>query len=122
MQMRISIFWGTAALMLIAAMVFSGCAEEGKSGTAPLDCGSLGSAHDGHCHCNEGALFNGETCVSADQITALCVDDHDDADHDDADHVSEAACRCPASGDCPCDHGAVEQVGAASYCVPELHD
>jgi hypothetical protein len=101
----------------------SGCAEEGASGTTPIDCGEHGTEHDGHCHCHDGYLFANETCVAAEQVTALCEEhDEEDAEHEDAEHEHHhEACRCPDVGDCHCEHGDIVTIGVLSFCVSELH-
>ncbi|MCK9463913.1 MAG: hypothetical protein M0R80_30215 [Proteobacteria bacterium] len=102
-----------AMLSVAASVAAIGCAEEGESGEAALDCGEHGTEHDGHCHCDEGWLFDGAACVTPTGITALCgeggYDDH-------------AACLCPEDGDCPCEDGEIEEHDGAEYCVPELHE
>lgn len=106
-------------LMTASLLAFGACSsDEGESGDTPIDCGEHGSEHDGHCHCETGFLFNGTTCVSADQITEECHEHDADAG---AEHHHEA-CVCPATGDCHCEEGTIETIGANSYCVPNLHD
>jgi hypothetical protein len=100
--------WMVAALML----ALPGCGKEGKEGTKPLDCGELGTAHDGHCHCAAGALFDGERCVLPEQVTRVCGAETGAKDE-------HAACVCPEQGACPCDHGTVQTLGGRGYCVPE---
>ena len=101
------------ALFTITAVAAAACAEEGEAGEAALDCGEHGTEHDGHCHCDDGWLFDGTTCVTPAEITAVCGED----DHDD-----HAACRCPDDADCPCENGEIEEHDGADYCVPELHE
>ncbi len=126
---------GTMLLSLSLVLFFAGCAEEGESGTATVDCGGHGSVHNGHCHCDQGFLYAQETCVEASQITAVCMDhEHEDGDvveeedgHEGDEHEAEEheehhdACLCPATGECHCESGTVEKIGANSYCVPNLH-
>ncbi len=96
----------------------SGCGEKGEEGSTPVDCGAHGSEHDGDCHCDEGYLFNESTCVPFAEITELCAGEATHAAEEEHEH---GACLCPAEGECFCDHGEVQVLGAASYCVPELH-
>lgn len=104
-----------AGLALVA--LAPGCVtEDGEGGETPIDCGEHGSAHDGHCHCDEGFLFDGATCVAPDSITQVCEEHVADAD---ADH-HHGACVCPSTGTCPCE-GTVETIGGKSYCLPDLH-
>jgi len=120
-KILITVLLAASSLFIIA------CPEEGESGSAAIDCGELGAEHDGHCHCNEGALFDGETCVAAADITDICAEedhseDTEDTDHTADEHVHEAACLCPVTGDCLCDHGEIIETGGASFCTPELHE
>ena len=92
-----------------------GCAEEGEEGSAAIDCGDHGTEHEGHCHCDAGYLFDGETCVDPSAVTVVCGTA-------EAEEQPHGACVCPDEGDCPCDHGAIETYGDHDYCVPELHD
>ena len=112
------------AILLATALLGMGCAEEGEVGELPLDCGEHGDAHDGHCHCDDGFLFDGAICVAPEEITEICGEHEEGADTDSSQHDVEAhgACRCPATGVCPCDHGELETVGGQDYCVPELHE
>lgn len=96
-----------------------GCAEEGESGEAALDCGEHGTEHDGHCHCDDGWLFDGTTCVTPSEITEPCGED---AASDAGEEDHHEACLCPDVGDCPCDEGTVEEYGGAEYCVPALDE
>ena len=115
------------ALPLAASL--TGCPEEGEGGSEGIDCGDHGSAHEGHCHCDAGYLFDGETCVAPAEITQICEEEADeeageevDEDaHEEEAHEEHGACVCPAEGACPCDHGEIEEHGGVSYCVPELH-
>lgn len=130
---------------VLASSIFTlilafGCAEAGDDGDAGIDCGDYGSAHDGHCHCEEGYAFDGETCVALDSISIVCeshdehaddteahTDDDDTDTHDDeSEHENEhehahEACICGGeAADCECDGELVTQ-GGSSYCLPELH-
>ena len=112
----------TATFMMIAT-VFVSCAEKGVSGTDALDCGEHGSAHDGHCHCNEGYFFDGYTCVAPAEITDVCEDETSDAgaaDTAETEH-DHTACVCPTDGECPCD-GEISTYDGKEYCAPELHE
>ena len=143
----------TAALLVagltLLAPALAGCGEKGESGTTGVNCGEHGTAHGDHCHCDQGFLFDGATCLVPDDIDEICeahadeladagaaqVDGgHDEEaheehneeaheEHDDEGHDAHAhgACRCPAKGDCHCDHGQIEEHGGLRYCVPELH-
>lgn len=105
----------------LAASCFAACGEAGASGEAPLDCGP-GTYHDGHCHCDEGYLFDGTTCVDPSQITGICEEHEEDADAGEEEHAHEA-CRCPEPpAECPCDHGEIESFGGDDFCVPELDE
>ena len=98
-----------SAIALVMVFFTLSCAEEGSAGEAAVDCGTHGAEHDGHCHCDAGYLYDGAICVTPEEITAVCgaqADEH-------------TACRCPAEGDCPCDHGTVETIGVDDFCVPE---
>ncbi len=110
-------FIAIASFCLTATGGFSGCAEEGEEGEAPLDCGEHGTEHDGHCHCDDGYLWNGTTCVAADEITEICAE-HDGGTAEE----NHSACACPDDGACPCDHGNIATIGGQDYCVPELHE
>ena len=118
----------TILVNIVLSLFFAtACAEAGKSGDEGIDCGDHGSAHDGHCHCESGYLFNGETCVVPDEITEICeASEENDADAGadtttvEAEHHHEA-CRCPEGETCPCD-GTVVTLGGVDYCEPELHD
>jgi hypothetical protein len=102
-------------------LLFPACGEAGESGEAPLDCGP-GTYHDGHCHCDEGYLFDGATCVDPSEITEICEEHEADTDAEEEEH-SHAACLCPEPPEeCPCDHGGIESFGGSDYCVPELHE
>ncbi len=91
-----------------------GCAEEGEEGSSGIDCGDNGSEHDGHCHCDAGYLFNGETCVTPSEITELCEEPLE-GEH------QHHACVCPASGECFCDGEIVNHEGI-DYCELDLHE
>ncbi|MDJ0766377.1 MAG: hypothetical protein QNJ97_25610 [Myxococcota bacterium] len=121
-KMRKKIFRIVLSLGLTAVMAIAfACAEEGSAGTSPVDCGPNGSEHDGHCHCDSGYLFDGETCVDPIQITEVCGEHEADSDTQEQDH-EHGACVCPAQEACPCDHGEIETIGERQYCVPELHE
>ena len=98
--------------------IIIGCAEEGKEGTTGIDCGEHGSEHAGHCHCDEGYLFDGETCVAPEAITEICHTPDGGAESEEAHH--HEACRCPDEGECHCDDGEITTFGGRDYCVPEL--
>lgn len=107
-------------MMVVVGMlaVLQACISEvGKGGETPMDCGEHGSAHDGHCHCDEGFLFDGSTCVFPDDITTVC---HEHEEEGEEEH-HHGACLCPTEGVCPCD-GTVESTGGKSYCVPKVHE
>jgi hypothetical protein len=119
---------------VIAALVFPvvACSSgEGSEGTTAQACDGHGTSHAGHCHCDDGYLFDGTTCVGPAQITALC-EEHEEPDagtvdggEGDAavdDHDHEVACRCPATGACPCAHGEVQTLAGKLYCVPALDE
>jgi hypothetical protein len=112
------------ALLSAAAFMGMGCAEEGEVGEMPLDCGEHGDAHGGHCHCEDGFLYDGVSCVAPEEITEICGEHLEEAETESSQHDMEAhgACRCPATGVCPCEHGELETVGGQDYCVPELHE
>lgn len=113
--MTLRLFATGLALLALA----SGCVTEaGEGGETPIDCGEHGSAHDGHCHCDDGFLFDGTTCVSPDAITHVC-EEHDEDAGAEAEH-HHGACLCPSTGTCPCE-GTVESIGGKSYCLPDLH-
>lgn len=104
-------------------LVNFGCGSDGKEGTAPVHCGSHGTLHDGHCHCDTGYLFNSKTCVTPSEITEICIEEVHITNSTDAgaeEHEHET-CLCPSTGECPCDHGEVETYATKNYCVPELH-
>lgn len=99
-----------------------GCASEGDEGTSGVDCGKHGTEHDGHCHCDTGYLFHDDTCLAAADVTELCeAEAETTTDADALEEHHHAACLCPETGDCPCHEGTLETLGAAVYCVPELH-
>lgn len=130
--------------ILTLSLQLMGCAEDGEDGSAALDCGEYGSEHDGHCHCDDGFAFNGETCVGLEEITNLCeeeahtesdtevdtdvgTDEHDedtdehDEDTEEHDHDEEmGACLCETVSECHCD-GEVIEYGGNAYCILELH-
>jgi len=100
------------------AMLLAACGEEGESGSSPLDCGDHGHAHDGHCHCDDGYLFDGETCVDPSEITEIC-EDHEHEEEGEEDH-EHAACLCPApTEECHCEHGDIVTYGGDDFCVPD---
>jgi hypothetical protein len=107
------------AALLLCLPVFSfstaGCLGEGGSEDTDagqeMDCGEHGSAHGDHCHCYEGYLFDGETCVEPAEVTELC-EEHEGEE-------VKSACLCPETGTCPCD-GEIEEYGGKKYCVPQL--
>jgi hypothetical protein len=107
------------SMMIAAALVFGAgaCAEEGDEGTSGIDCGDHGAEHDGHCHCDDGWLFDGETCVDPAEIAETC-EEHEETDTEE--HHDEA-CVCPEDGDCPCD-GDIVTYGGVDYCEPALHE
>ncbi|MFH0903527.1 MAG: hypothetical protein V2A73_23100 [Pseudomonadota bacterium] len=112
------------ASLLLATLVLAttGCGKEGSEGTKPLDCGSHGTEHDGHCHCDSGYLFDGDTCVTPDEIDEVCVADEEVEGTEGEEEHDHAACRCPGQGVCPCEEGTTETIGDGTYCIPELHD
>ena len=87
---------------IVGAVVFAAvaCLDDGEDGHEEheVDCGELGSAHGDHCDCHEGALFDGETCVTPESITEVC-EEHEEEEEEGA----HGACVCPEAGDCPCD-------------------
>jgi len=107
----------TIAIALMAVLFAFACAEEGDEGSEAVDCGDHGSEHDGHCHCDDGYLFDGDTCVTPEEITEICAEEEEEEEEG-----QHAACVCPEDGDCPCDHGEIETYGDHDYCVPELHE
>ena len=107
MQLLLLSIMGVALGPLVA-----GCGEPGEEGTIGVDCGDYGTEHDGHCHCDPGYLFDGDTCVNPEEITVPC----DAGEHD---HM---ACLCPAAGDCACEEGDLLAYGGNDYCTPVLHD
>jgi hypothetical protein len=119
-------FTHNAMIFIVLSTFAAACAEEGKEGSTGIDCGDHGAAHDGHCHCDAGYLFDGETCRAPEEITEICAagseneaDAGADTDHEEAHH--HEACRCPEEETCPC-HGTVVTYGGIDYCEPELHD
>jgi hypothetical protein len=100
---------------VVFSLLASGCLGDGESEDSDagfeIDCGEHGSAHGDHCHCYEGYLFDGQTCVEPDQITQTC------GELDGGE--SKSACVCPETGTCPCD-GEIEEWGGKKYCVPDL--
>lgn len=118
-------------LALSALLTVTSCiSSPGSDGSRTIDCGEHGSAHGEHCHCDQGFLYDGKTCVSPDKITEICqAHDHeadgepDDAsDHEDDEHHAHAdkSCLCPTEGQCPCD-GEIQEIANRKYCVPDLH-
>ncbi len=101
---------------ILSTFLFQGCLEEGASGDTGLDCGEWGTAHDGHCHCEDGFAFDGETCVALSDISEICTV-HEAADEEEHAH---GACLCEGA-DCPCE-GELLPFEGATYCIPELHD
>ncbi len=94
-----------------------GCVSgDGEGGETPIDCGEHGSAHDGHCDCDQGFLNDGTTCVEPDAITEVCEEHDEDAGTEHHDEV----CLCPSTGECPCE-GTIEYEAGKEYCLPELH-
>jgi len=113
-KMVLSVYGMGFALLAFAP----GCvSEDGESGETPIDCGEHGSAHDGHCHCDQGFLYDGTTCVEPDAITEVCEEHDADAGTEEHHH---GACLCPSTGTCPCE-GTIESLAGKEYCVPELH-
>ena len=106
-----------SALLIGIALLLGACAEEGDSGSSPIDCGEHGSEHEGHCHCDDGYLYDGETCVTPEEITTICEEHEEEGEEEEL----HGACVCPDEGECPCDHGEIETYGDHDYCVPELH-
>ncbi len=102
-------------LVALVSISLLGCPEEGEEGTAGIDCGEHGSEHNGHCHCHEGYLFDGEICVEPGEITDVC-EEHEEEEGEEDHH----ACVCPEDGDCPCD-GEIVTFEEIDYCEPELH-
>jgi len=107
-------------LPVLLLFSFTACLDEGAfadqeddagkdthTAAQEVDCGENGSAHGDHCHCFQGYMFDGETCVVPDEITQSCQDDDQ----------SGSACVCPATGMCPC-AGDLEEHGGKRYCVP----
>ena len=109
--------------MLILGAFMLGCAEDGKSGEEGINCGDHGSAHGDHCHCNEGYLFDGETCVLPKDISIICAEpEEEEVDAGTSEeHHEHTACQCPESDTCHC-HGEIVTIGGINYCAPELHD
>jgi hypothetical protein len=105
----------TIAIALMAVLFAFSCAEEGQSGTSPVDCGEHGTEHDGHCHCDDGYLYDGETCVTPEEITEICEE------HEEGEQEHHGACVCPDDGECPCE-GEIVTYGEHDYCIPELHE
>ncbi len=109
------------ALPVLFALSLPACLDEGEfpdeedndagvdtgMDTHEVDCGEHGSAHGDHCHCFQGYMFDGETCVAPDEITEECQDGVE----------SDSACVCPDTGMCPCE-GDIEEHGGKKYCVP----
>lgn len=109
-----------AVLFIAATGTVIGCAEEGDSGEAALDCGEHGTEHDGHCHCDDGWLFDGTTCVTPEKITEIC-EEHTETDTDTEEEHHHETCLCPDGGKCHCEEGTIETYDGADYCVPDLH-
>jgi hypothetical protein len=110
----------TFAIALMAVLFAFGCAEEGDEGSEAVDCGEHGSEHDGHCHCDDGYLWNGSTCVVPEEITEVCEEHEEEEEEEEHEH-QHGACVCPDEGECHCDHGEIETYGDHDYCAPELH-
>jgi len=108
----------TTFLAIVLIGTVPGCLGEGEEGESPLDCGEHGSEHEGHCHCEQGYLFDGEACMEPALITEICGEEET---HDGGEEDHHGACRCPDEGDCNCD-GDIETYEGDDYCVPELHD
>jgi hypothetical protein len=102
---------------ILSALFLQGCLEEGASGDTGLDCGEWGTAHDGHCHCEDGFAFDGETCVALSDISERCTV-HEDTNEEEH---AQGACRCETEADCPCE-GELLLFEGTTYCIPELHD
>lgn len=117
-RMSVMIVWVLSSILL-AILVF-GCGEEGEEGTVGIDCGPFGSEHDGHCHCDAGYLFDGDTCVTPSEVSEICEDHEEESSDTDTAH-NEGACVCPDAGECPCE-GTVEELGGVEYCVPAVHE
>lgn len=107
---------GLIMILSCSGIALEGCGEEGKEGTTAINCGAHGTEHDGHCHCDQGYLFNEESCVTPDQITEECM-----AEGEHSEEHQHGACLCPTQGVCPCDDGEVETYDSKQYCIPELH-
>ncbi len=114
----------TIGAWLAVSLLNAGCPErgaaaddedgsEGGSPAGEIDCGEHGSAHGDHCHCYQGYLFDGQTCVAPEDITEIC-EDHSPTE------LVHFACVCPAEGPCFCD-GTIVDLAGESYCEPELH-
>lgn len=103
------------------ALLITACASDGQEGEPSLDCSGHGTTHNGHCHCDSGYLFDGTTCVVPADIDAVCAAEETPATTDEAQH-EHLACRCPASEECPCDHGEVQTFENEDYCVPSLDE
>ena len=108
----------SSVVFIFGVMFFFFCAEEGQEGDSPLDCGDHGTEHDGHCHCDEGYLFDGETCVEPEEISEICGEESDTEGEEEHEH----ACVCPEEGECPCDHGEIVTIGGQDYCAPVFHE
>ncbi len=112
--------------LLALGLLCAGCPERGAAagaeddepmggagGAGEVDCGDHGSAHGAHCHCHQGYLFDGTSCVAPGQITELCQEPGPD------EHV-DYACLCPTEGPCHCE-GTIVMLEGNNYCEPELH-
>lgn len=107
-----------ACVLACLALAASACGEEGESGDSPLDCGAHGHAHDGHCDCEDGYLFDGTTCVDPSQITEIC-EEHEHAEDEEEEH-EPGACLCPEPPEeCHCEHGDIVTYGGEDFCVPD---
>lgn len=125
------LFFVRITLAASAVLAVTSCiSSSGGDGTGTVDCGEHGSAHGEHCHCDQGFLYDGKTCVSPDNITEICQahehetdaghgDASDHEGHDDHEHADKS-CLCPTEGQCPCD-GEIQEIANRKYCVPDLH-
>ena len=124
---RSIINWLAIGTLLVSWGTLSACSDEAgvgdtDGGTTGKNCGEHGTPHEDHCHCDQGYLYDGNTCVAPEQITEECVE-HEEADAGaDAEPVEHhhEACLC-ATDPCPCEEGTVQTLGGKQYCVPNLH-
>lgn len=105
----------------ITICVGIGCADDGSSGSAGINCGEFGSEHNGHCHCSDGYAFDGTTCVALSAITDLCAEHHEPHEDSDDDEEHHSACVCESTVNCPCEGNLLTSEGT-TYCIPELHE